>query len=268
MAAILTRFRLFVLMILAAAAGAAGAGAQDAPAPDTIDLTADRSIEWLQDERKIEAIGNATIRDQDLVIRAERILAYYRDKAGGGTEVWRVEMHGGVVATWDGGTLEGQDGAYESDSRVFVLTGTNLRYSQDDLYMTATDTLEYWRRERMAVARGDASVVEGRRNVRGDIVTALFRDEDQPRPAGADSDILRFDAFGNVRITTEEEVILAQKATYDPNADSARMTGSVKITRGNDQLNGDVADVDFDKGIAKLSGTGGSRVRGLITPND
>ena len=52
----------------------------------------------------------------------------------------------------------------------------------------------------------------------------------------------------------------------------ATLSGNVKITRGENQLNGAVAEVNLNTGISRLlsnrGAQNGSRVRGLFTPKN
>ncbi len=226
-----------------------------------IDLSADGAIEWRRDQKAYVATGNATVRDGDATVRADRLVAHYRESPGGNTEIWRIEMTGHVRIELPDGTIEGDAGAYEADSRVLVMTGRALRYDADTVTVTATESLEYWRDKRMAVARGKALAIDGRRNVRADILTAHLHDKDN-----GETGIERFDAFGNIFIETETEILKAEKAVYDPGREVAKLSGSVKITRGQNQLNGDYAELDFKSGVSTLRGEGSSKVRGLIVP--
>jgi lipopolysaccharide export system protein LptA len=48
----------------------------------------------------------------------------------------------------------------------------------------------------------------------------------------------------------------------------ARIVGHVKVTHGENQLNGPAADVNMKTGIAHIISDPGQRVSGLIMPND
>ena len=48
----------------------------------------------------------------------------------------------------------------------------------------------------------------------------------------------------------------------------ARLAGNVRITRGQNQLNGAEADVNMKTGIATLLSQTAGRVHGLVVPND
>ena len=162
------------------------------------------------------------------------------------------------------------------ESEVFIATGRDLRMVNKKTTLTATDTIEFWDAKNMTVARGNAVIVKEDRTLRGDIVVAYSTETEAPAAGAAkpadgtaegedkESDIDRIEVFGNVRITTDKQVIRADKLVYDPNADLARLAGSVKITSGDSQLNGEFAVFDFKTETGKMTGGGSTRVHGLF----
>ncbi len=75
------------------------------------------------------------------------------------------------------------------------------------------------------------------------------------------------EGFGNVEIRTAGEVVRGDRGVYSPATCMARLVGNVRITRGENQLNGREAIVDVCKGVARLVSSPGERVQGLIQPN-
>jgi lipopolysaccharide export system protein LptA len=55
---------------------------------------------------------------------------------------------------------------------------------------------------------------------------------------------------------------------YVPDSGIARLAGRVRITRGDNQLDGSEAEVNMKTGIARLLAGTGQRVQGLVIPND
>jgi lipopolysaccharide export system protein LptA len=53
-----------------------------------------------------------------------------------------------------------------------------------------------------------------------------------------------------------------------PESGIARLAGDVRITRGQNQLNGQEAEVNMKTGVARLLRGSDDRVTGLIVPND
>ena len=265
----------FAAAVAAAMFGMGSPSAQQSTlGEDVVDLTADGSIEWLRDRKAYVAKGNARVRRNDLTIYADRLILHYRDKPGGGSEVWRYEMHGDVMVVSKKTTMSGDDAAYESDSEVMVVTGTKNPPTvvSEDSMLTASDTIEFWEGKDMAVARGNAKIVNKDRTLWADIVTAHYRGDREREPINAGgrdlSDLKRSEAFGNVKFVSGDDVIRADKVLYDADADMAQLSGSVRITSGDNQLNGDYGEYDLETKVGRITGGGSQRVHGLFRTDD
>ncbi|UKV14427.1 hypothetical protein L6172_20650 [Thalassospiraceae bacterium SW-3-3] len=117
----------------------------------------------------------------------------------------------------------------------------------------------------MAVARGNAVAISDDRTLRGDVLTARFE-----VGKNGENELSRIDGNGNVTIRTPTDFVVGNQGVYDAKTGIATLVGSVKITRGENQLNGDRAVVDLNTGVSRLTangnGDGKSRVRGLLVP--
>ena len=61
-----------------------------------IEVFADNGIEWQQDSMVFVAQGNARAVRADVTVFADELRAYYRELAGGGTDIWRLDAIGTV----------------------------------------------------------------------------------------------------------------------------------------------------------------------------
>ena len=151
------------------------------------------------------------------------------------------------------------------DRQVIVVTGDNLKLITPTDVVTARDTLEYWDAQHLAVARGDAIDVREDDRVRADVLMALFT----PDAKGA-LQLTRVDGSGNVIVTTPTDVAQGSYGVYDIVKDITTLTGpSVKVTRGQNELNGTAAEVNMKTGISRMlnpGGAAGARVHGLFVP--
>ncbi len=258
-----------VLAALAALAWAPGPGtglhAQGIGLPGQnretpIEIHADDGIEWQQDAKAYIARGNARAAQGEVTVYADTLIAYYHEGAAGGTEIWRIDAIENVRIQSTEQTAHGDKGVYDVGKGVMVLTGhTRLITATDRI--TARDSLEYWDKRSLAVARGNAVAVRGERKLRADTLTAHFvTGKDQK------SRIQKIRAFDNVVITSPGEVVRSAHAVYNLETGIAVLTGSVKITRGEDQLNGDKAEVNLNTGISRMLSSGKRRVRGVFSP--
>lgn len=275
---------LLVLGPIALGAGQAAVAATPATNQSTnnqpIDISADQSLEWDQNARTYTARGNARASRGDFTIFADLLTAFDRDKAdGAGTEVWKLAAEGNVRLTNApaGGNTKnaavayGDQGLYDIDRQVAVLTGNNLRLESGADTVTAEDRFEYWSAKRLAVAKGEATVVRNsasgaaadRRKIIADEITTLFTENKE-----GELQAERSEAHGNVRIFTATDTAKGNHALYDLKRNKAIITGNVRLSRGKSQLEGDRAEVDFTTGLSRLLAADDSpkRVRGLLYP--
>ncbi len=267
-----------ILPLLAATADAQGLMSQGGDLPVTIN--ADQGIEWLREEKKYVARGNATATRSDASIKADTLTAFYRDKTQEtGQEIFRVDADGHVRINADEQQAQGDKAVYYVDKQVFVLVGKNLRLMSKQGTLTARDSLEYWEGRRLAVARGDATVVQQDQRIRADVLTAHVADKAAAAKSGkadktasktpeakglpqGSGQITQVDAFGNVHISLQNAIVRGDTGVYTPANGVATICGNVRITSGNNQLNGKCAEVNLKTGIYRLTG----RATGLVQP--
>ncbi len=255
-----------------------------------VTINADNGIEWVRDEKKYIARGNASANRNNATVNADTLTAFYREKKeGGGQEIFRVDADGNVKISTDEQQAVGDKAVYHVDKAVFVLVGKNLKLTSSQGVLTARDSLEYWEEKRLAVARGDAVVVQDGQRVRADVMTAHMESAadstaSKPKPkqrkakkptstakkspgadlgfGGGDSQIRQVDAFGNVHISLQKAIVRGDTGVYVPSRGVATLCGNVRITSGKNQLNGKCAEVNLRTGIYKLTG----RAKGLVQP--
>lgn len=266
------------LLLLAAAAPPSGpAAAQslggvdlgDSDAP--LEITAEDGIEWRRDEQVYVARGNAHAARGDMSVDADVLTARYREGADGKIDVYSIEADGNVRLASSNATVTGGRAVYDVEKQVLLVTGGDLRAVTEKATVTARDSLEYWDVEQVIVARGNAVAVEGERRVEADLLTGYLR---RAGDAAGESGLYQVEASGNVRLTTAAEVVRAAKAVYNLDREIATLTGGVKITRGQNQLNGERAEVNLKTGVSRLmgspsaTGTPDGRVHTLIVPDE
>lgn len=230
-----------------------------------LEINADQGIEWRRDINQYIARGNARAAQNNLEVYADILIAHYREAATGGTEIYQVDAEGNVVVVSPGERVYGDLGRYDVDRGLVVLWGENLRLETPEEVISARESLEYWEDQQIAVARGEAVAVREDKRLTADTLTAHFVPD-----ANGKMIIERVDGLGNVQISTPTDFVRGDKGVYYVGKQLATLSGAVKITRGDNQLNGAYAEVDLETGISRLlsgpPGSKGGRVRGILVP--
>lgn len=238
-----------------------------------IEVNADGGIEWQRDASVFIATKNATATRGNTVVSADELRAYYRqnnDADGGGTEIWRLDAIGNVKITAPGWVGEGGLAIYDVAGAVIVLKDANpIKLTSGEDIITATEQVEFWSERKLAVARGNATAVRAQRTIRANVLSAHF----EQGPDGQDR-VRLVEGFDQVRINTANEQATSDRAAYDVVSGLARLTGSVIITQGDNQLEGCSADLDLNTGISRLKSCapapgapeGSGRVKGVLMP--
>lgn len=244
-----------------------------------IEVFANRGIEWQQEQRRFIARGDARATQGDVEVMADELVAHYRDGDGGSTDVYRVDAIGNVTIKSAGETATGSAAAYDFDQAVLVIEGSPVTLDTVDGSVTATDTIQYWEQDNVAVAEGNATALKDGQRLTADTLTARFKELPAGQAEGADQrsgELSRIEGFGNVRLESKGDIILGDRGRYDLESGIATLDGNVRITSDSNQLSGGFAVVDTNKGVSTLyanateagiPGPGNApRVRALLVP--
>jgi lipopolysaccharide export system protein LptA len=207
----------------------------------------------------------------------------------GSNEIYRLEAEGHVKIFTATDLAICDKAVYDIDQAVLLMTGANMSITTPTQVMTARDAMEYWSQKHMGVGRGLATVTtnDGRR-VAGDVLVGFTvpptpapgqpaaRSAVMPPaagkpsadPLGTSGKLQRVEGFGNVQVRTATEIVNGDRGVYVADSGIARLAGNVRITRGQNQLEGDEALVNMRTGISTLVREPGKRVEGLVIPND
>ena len=226
-----------------------------------IEIFADDGIEWRRGNEVLIARGNARAVRKDISVRADVLRAHYASRSDGATELSRLDAAGGVKIASPSENVTGDSAVYDLEKAILVVSGDRVRLDTGNDRITANKQMEYWERRQMAVARGRAVGLHDGKRIRAEVLVAFLRNDQQGK-----SRVFRVQAFDNVVIQTEIDTVRANKGVYNVDPGIATLTGNVRITRGENQLAGDRAEINLNTGISKLLSDPGKPVRGLLVP--
>ena len=246
------------------------------PSAQPIEITADGSLEWNRNDQTYVALGNAIATQADTSIYGQKLVADYRNDENDEVEVWKMTAIDDVKIAAPEGTAYGDLAVYHVGEGRAEMTGEALKMESPDQVMTAKDRFEYFTNEDRFTATGDVVIIRGEDTLKSDQVSAFFKND-----AAGDRVLDRLVADGNVVIITPQETLYGDAGSYDPQSESAELTGNVQINRGPNVLTGSYATVDLKTNISRLYGAPRSaqndahgntqqkqRVRGVFFPEN
>lgn len=231
-----------------------------------VEVFADDGIEWQQDKLVFVARGNARAVRGPVTVFADELRAYYRERSGGKTDIWRLDALGKVRIKSPDGTAYGEKGIYNVDDGILVLSGgKQVKLITPTDLITAERQLEYWEKRQMAVARGNAVATRADKKLQARILAAYFK-----RAKTGENRLHRVEAFDDVKVVTAKETALSRRGVYNVESGIATLSGDVKILRAGNTLNGCSAEVNLNTGVSRLrsckmdANGGTNRVRGVL----
>jgi lipopolysaccharide export system protein LptA len=105
-------------------------------------------------------------------------------------------------------------------------------------------------------------VESGTRQIGGDLMTGHF-----DRLADGSLKLSRIEAEGNITVKTKNTFARSQKGDYDLVKDVMTLTDDVRITQGENQFNGERAEVNVATGVSTLQAGSDGKVKSLIMPS-
>ncbi|HEY1096066.1 MAG TPA: LptA/OstA family protein [Alphaproteobacteria bacterium] len=258
----------------------AGAQAQSNPlggsnSKEPVEITANDAIEWLRNDHVYRARGAAQAKQGDMTINADLLEASY-DPAVGEQDIQTIAAIGHVKIISADRTVIADKGIYDLKSGLLTLTGSDIRLSTADMQVTAEDKVIYDSHERKASAIGNAVIITQGRTLKAQQIDAWFsQDKTSNDNKNATGNLERARASGNVLIKTEKEILQANSADYNAVTQEAVVTGNVRLTQGENHLQGERAVVNMKTGISQLfgnanpnvtTGSSGGRVKALFFP--
>ena len=229
-----------------------------------IEIEADDALEWDREGKTYTAQGNAVATQGTTQLKAETLIADYREADDGSTQIWRLTAITGVILISEEGTAYGDRAVYKIDEAVAEMTGNDLRMENPDQIMTANQKFEYFTNANRFEASGDVVVDRGEDKLNADKIITFFKNDENGERV-----LDKLEAQGNVIITTPEEILKGRVGVYDPNTQIAELLGNVSIEREQNILTGSRATVDLETNISRLFGSpaAGERVKGVFFPN-
>lgn len=224
---------------------------------EPLEISADGSLEWHRNDNFFKAVKRVVATQGDTTLRASVLVARYREDEGGSMQIYEIVCTGNVIIESATSKAYGSRAVYNIDKGLAVMTGNNLKLVSPDQTVTAKERFEYLVAEGKLKAIGHAVAIRENDTIKSDQMSAVFGENSDGKRV-----LKTMDATGNVVITTQEEVLTGAYAIYTADTDIAKMSGGVKIKRGENVIEGKTAQVDLKTNISSIFGAEGARENG------
>lgn len=217
-----------------------------------IEIFAEEGIEWHKNEKKYIANGNAKAMQEDFVVTSDLIEAFYADGDDTGMKIMILKAKGNVKIKNKSAQISGGKIAiFDVKKDYFKITGDNLALVSRDDKLNAKKKIEFWRKENIAIATGQAvAKKEQKYTLRAHRLAWYLDKEDNSNDD--DFKIRKIIGFRNVEIENDNEIAFSDKALYNNSKEECKLFGNVKIKRGENYLSGDYAVINMKTGVSKL----------------
>lgn len=239
-------------------------------------VEADDSLQWLRDQKKYIATGNASATRGGTRLDADVIIADYLETetadAESSTTITHIEGQKNATFTRGSMIATGENITYDLTAEKAVMTGQNAKIINGSETLTATQSITYDRSQRMITATGNAHVkLSNGQELKGMIITATLNDDE--------NDIIRVTAKDNAEVFSPSKgsskgagqngvrEAYADAMVYEKSTGIAVLTDNVLLKDAGNILKGDKAVIDTISGTSTMSSTtSGQRVGGVFQP--
>ena len=224
---------------------------------DPLEVSADNQLLWDQTKGLYQADGNAVAIRGAQEIAADTLTAFYNDE-NQTQDITRILAERNVRFSDSELTGSGERLDYDIALDLYDLQGPKAVVNSKDGKARADKTLTFNRQKGMIYLRGNGEIaLSDGRLLKGDEIDIALDEAEE---------IQTVSAKGNVFISqTDGRQANADEGVYETKTGKAILSGNVKIKDGDSILNGQKAEIDFNKGISRLlASDNGGRVSGIL----
>lgn len=229
-----------------------------------IEISAEESLQWLQDKKQYVANGAVIVSQDDMTLNADQLVADYDENSDDSLNITILTATGNVIIKDAENTATGDKVTYDLQTEEIVLTGETPTLVTPEQTISASEKLTYNMQLGTAEAIGNAKIQTAKETLEATKITANLSKPEE----GKKQQLTSAKATGGIKITTKDETITGKTGTYDAIKNTAAVNGNVKIKRGPNILEGARATVNLNTNISQIFGneTTGKRVKGVFFP--
>ncbi len=223
---------------------------------ENLEIEASGFLEWNQENKSYNAMGDATATQGRRTINADKIIAFYESEEN--RNITRIEATGSVKFNDVSGSGFSDRLIYEMNTQTFTLTGNENYFESEELIAKSSHQIQFDELNGLLLLQKDAMIsISEARKIEAQMLKIELTD---------DGDINTINAEGDVKLTEEAgRVAFSSSAFYQVESGNVTLSDSVVILGDKNQLRGDKAIINMETGYSKiLAGNENKRVTGKL----
>lgn len=228
-----------------------------------ITLNADKEVTWDSQAQKMTAIGNAVATKDDMIVKAQKMEAYYaKNDSNGKNTITEVHALNNVIMTSPKANAFGDSLDYDVIKDEVILKGQPAKLKTEKEEITAKQSITYYPTAQKAIALGDVQASDKDNNkIFSEKMIAFFK-----KDANGNMSMDKVEIYDNVKIVTKDATVTADKGLYLPKTAVIKLFDNVLIDQQGNKLKGDFAETNLNTGKSRIIAgqTSQGRVSGIF----
>ena len=223
---------------------------------ENLEIEASGFLEWNQENKSYNAMGDATATQGKRTINAGKIIAFYESEEN--RDITRIEATGSVNFNDVSGSGYSDKLIYEMKDQIVTLMGSENYFETEEFIAKSSNKIQFNELNGLLLLQQNAMIsISEARKIEAEMLEIKLTDN---------GDINTIDAEGNVKLTEEAgKVAFSRSAFYDADSGNITLSDSVEILGNNNELRGDKAVINIETGYSKiLAGSKNKRVTGKL----
>lgn len=221
------------------------------------EIKADKSLEWHQLDKKLKAYGNATIKNDEFLINANILNAYYSGDIQDG-KILKIDAEENAMIQNKSSKIMADKIHYDFTKKTTEVFGQNIKLITSNFNLSSEKKLLYSENDGLIKSSGNVNAYyKDNLKINAEELKVFINDSGK---------VLNISAYNSVKIEINKnsQNITGDEAYLDNEKSTLKINGNVVLTQGSSKLKGDAAIVDIAKGISRVLSTSSKSVNGFI----
>ena len=223
----------------------------------SIEITANKNMEWDQSENKIFAYGGANVKSNKFLLKAEKITGFYEGNIGKGN-IKKLVANTNANFISQRTTIKAKQIDYDFIKDEVNVEGSNIFMEFKEGSINSDESLRFNNEDQKIIVNGNVNI---KIKNKGDIkAQTVLIDIDKT----GSITILKASKDVEIFLKNLQQKVISDEAKFDIQNSKIDFLGNVVLHQGKSFLKGDKAFVDLKNGISRITSNDENSVSGFF----